>query len=105
MNTSSSCFQTSRLDDKSLRTSRQCQLIIHSSQISKNIDLQLSGCVFNIDDENSTIITSKFPNIFIHQIINDTFALGRIFQDTLTSDVEVNQWNIIHIKVCFIINC
>ena len=108
MNTSSSqstfCLQTSRLNDEELETSRHCQLIIRFSQTTKTVYLQLSGCVFNNQDQNSTIITSKFPNIFIDKIINDTFASGRIFRDTMINNIEVNQWNLINIQVCFIIN-
>jgi hypothetical protein len=105
MDTSSSqsafCLQTSRLDDEELQTSRHCQLMIHFAQ---TIYLQLSGCVFNNQDQNSTIITSKFPNIFIDKIINDTFASGRVFQEAMIHNIKVNQWNLINIQVCFIRN-
>jgi hypothetical protein len=92
------CLQTSRLDYDSLQTSRQCPLTI--SKIIEKVYLQLSGCAFTNADQNSTIITSKFPNIFIDQIINETFALGRSFQEIKSNDTQVQQWNIINIQVC-----
>ncbi|CAF1161654.1 unnamed protein product [Adineta steineri] len=93
------CLQTSRLNSSPLETSRQCQLKFHSLQNSKKIHLQLSKCTFTNEDQNSTIITSKYPNIFIDSIINNTFASGRIFQDVLFNNKYVDQWNIIHIQV------
>ncbi|CAF1064916.1 unnamed protein product [Adineta steineri] len=93
------CLQTSRLNSTPLETSRQCQLKFHSLQNSKKIHLQLSKCTFTNEDQNSTIITSKYPNIFIDSIINNTFASGRIFQDVLFNSTHVDQWNIIHIHV------
>jgi len=94
------CLQTSRLDYDSFQTSRQCPLTLHLSQIPKNLHLQLSGCIFTNEDQNSTIIISKFPNIFIDRILNETFAIGRIFQEIILNDTHVNQWNIINIQVC-----
>ncbi|CAF1029230.1 unnamed protein product [Adineta steineri] len=93
------CLQTSRLNSSPLKTSRQCELKFHSLQNSKKIHLQLSKCTFTNEDQNSTIITSKYPNIFIDSIINNTFASGRIFQDVLFNSTYVDQWNIIHIQV------
>jgi len=97
------CLHASRLNYDPVRTLRQCPLTIHSSEDTKKIHLQLTGCIFSGDDQNSTIITSKFPNIFIDYIINDTLASGRIFQETMSSSVHVNQWNIINTQVCFLI--
>ncbi|CAF0956607.1 unnamed protein product [Adineta steineri] len=93
------CLQTSRLNSSPFETSRQCQLKFHSLQNSNKIHLQLSKCTFTNEDQNSTIITSKYPNIFIDSIINNTFASGRIFQDVLFNNTYVDQWNIIHIQV------
>lgn len=97
------CLQATRLNSEPIQTSRQCQLTIHPTQTTKNIHLQLSGCIFNANDQNSTIITSKFPNIFIDSIINDTWAFGRIFQEVISNTTQVNQWNIINTQVCLII--
>jgi hypothetical protein len=95
------CLQTSRLDDNSLQTSRQCSLTLHVLSTTNKVHLQLSNCVFMNEDEYSTIITGKFPNIFIDQIFNKTFALGRIFQEIKSNDdLQVHQWNIINIQVC-----
>ncbi|CAF1240120.1 unnamed protein product [Rotaria sordida] len=92
------CLQTSRLDYNPIQTSRQCQLIIHFLKTIKKVHLHLSGCIFNYEDQNSTVITSKFPNIFIDHIFNDTFASGRIFQEIKFNYTDVNQWNIINIQ-------
>jgi len=93
------CLQTSRLDSNPLQTSRQCQLTVHFSEKTKNYHLYLSECSFSNEDQNSTIIISKFPNIFLDQILNKTFALGRIFQEIIINDTHVNQFNIINIQV------
>ncbi|CAF4316835.1 unnamed protein product [Rotaria sp. Silwood2] len=92
------CLQTSRLDNNPIQTLRQCQLTIQLFEKTRKIHLYLSGCVFNNEDQNSTIITSKFPNIFIDHIFNDTFAAGRIFQEMKFNYTYVNQWNIINIQ-------
>jgi hypothetical protein len=93
------CLQTSRLDENSLRTSRECSLTLHAVSTTQKVHLQLSDCVFTHEDEYSTIITKKFPDIFIDQIVNETFAFGRIFQEIKSTDLQVNQWNIINIQV------
>ncbi|CAM4939242.1 unnamed protein product [Rotaria socialis] len=93
------CLQTSRLDNNLLRTSRQCPLTIQLLENTSTIHLTLLGCVFTAEDQNSTIIISKFPNIFIDRIFNDTFAAGRIFQESQLNYTRVNQWNIIHIAI------
>ncbi|UJR31963.1 hypothetical protein I4U23_019436 [Adineta vaga] len=105
MNTSSSsefrfCIQTSRLTSEPLLTLQKCQLTLHSSSIPRKIHLQLSDCSFKKEDENSTIITSKFPSILVETIINTTFAHGRIFEEMSSYDLHVDQWNMIHIQVC-----
>jgi hypothetical protein len=94
------CLQTSRLDDNSLQTSRQCSLTLQVLSTTHKVHLQLSGCNFTHEDEHSTIVTKKFPHIFIDQIFNETFAFGRIFQETKLNDLHMNQWNIINIQVC-----
>ncbi|CAF2150873.1 unnamed protein product [Rotaria magnacalcarata] len=93
------CLQTSRLDNNLLRTSRQCPLTIQLLGNTSSIHLTLLGCVFTTEDQNSTIIISKFPNIFIDRIFNETFAAGRIFQEAQLNYTCVNQWNIIHIQI------
>lgn len=93
------CLQTSRLDSISSQTSRQCELKIHFLPRNKNLQLQLLNCIFTKQDENSTIVIPKFPNIFIEKILNDTFASGRIFQEIISNITQMNQWNIIHLQV------
>ena len=95
------CLRTFRLDHNPLQTSRQCQLSIQSSQHTKKTQLYLSGCVFSNEDLNSTLIITKFPNIFIDHIINDTWASGRTFQDMKSNGTRINRWNIINIQVRF----
>jgi hypothetical protein len=93
------CLQTSRLDYEPLHTARHCQLTIHYINITEKVHLILSGCIYTNEDENSTIIVSKFPNIFVEHILNDTFAIGIIFEETTSSDIQVEQWNMINIQV------
>ncbi|CAF3771831.1 unnamed protein product [Rotaria sp. Silwood1] len=92
------CLQTSRLDYNPIQTFRQCLLTIQLLQNTTKIHLFLSGCIFNIENQNATIVTSKFPNIFIDHIFNNTFASGRIFQEIKFNYTHVNQWNIINIQ-------
>ena len=94
------CLQTSPLSHLTLPPFRQCQLTIYSPSISKNLHLQLSGCSFDHQDQNSTIITLKYPSIFLETIVNETFAYGRIFNKTLPNNTYiVDQWNLIHLRV------
>ncbi|CAF1020143.1 unnamed protein product [Adineta ricciae] len=93
------CLQTYPLSHPTLPPFRQCQLTIYSSSVSKNLHLQLSGCSFGYQDQNSTIITSKFPSIFLETVVNETFAYGRIFNKTLPNNTYiVDQWNLIHLQ-------
>lgn len=96
------CLHTSRLDFHLLEASRTCQMNIHPFANTNKVHLNLSGCLFTHEDQNSTIITSKIPNIFIDHIVNGTIAYGRIFQESSFNQTNVNQWNIINIKVCFL---
>ena len=92
------CLETSRLDDRPLQITRQCSLSLRV--LSDKIHLKSSECTFTDQFKDSTIIIEQFPSIFLEQIENETFAIGRIFQATSLKDFEVKQWNSIRISVC-----
>lgn len=92
------CLETSRLDDRPLQITRQCSLNLRV--FLDKIHLKSADCIFTDEFNGSTIITENFPSIFIEQVHNQTFAVGRIFQVTKLNDLEVQKWYWLRISVC-----
>jgi len=68
--------------------------------LNKNqILLESNECSFEVEDQYSTVISSKFPNIFLEIIANQTFAIGRIFEEKHFDKLEINQWHLFRISV------
>lgn len=92
------CLHTYRLDNHPLQISRQCSLNLRV--LTDKIELISPDCIFTNDFDGSTVIIADLPHVFLDQVYNKTFAVGRIFQETKLKETEVKQWDWIKIPVC-----
>ena len=91
------CLHTYRLDNHPLQISQQCSLNLRV--VTDKIELTSPDCIFTNHVDGSTVIIADFPHVFLDQVHNKTFAVGRIFQETKLKEIEMKQWDWITIPV------